>query len=82
MLGRIWRGRVRLGPVEKMGGGLEKTRVTSTKEKSEQVWNKHQDQEMQMRWPKLDVGSRVFSFLLHKVGSGLYASVMVSFVAA
>ena len=69
-------------PLSRWGEELEKAGVTSTKENAEQFWSLHQDNNMQSRWPKVNVGSRVFSFLLHEVGSDLYASVMISFVAA
>jgi len=73
MLGRMWRGRVRLGPVEKMGRAGMGAAMWH-RGNTEQVYSLHQDEHMQSRQPTVNVCSRV--------GSDLYASVMISFVAA
>jgi len=81
MLGRIWRGLVRLGLVKRMGrGGVRVAMwispvslwVVDSYSGDEGrrwnrlglVWSLHQDENMQSRWPKVNVGFRVFSFPL------------------
>jgi len=49
--------------LSRWGGELEKAGVTSTGN-PEHVWSLYQGKNMHMRWPKVNVGFKVFNFTI------------------